>query len=60
LFVQPRGLQMFTIVRAVDRIFALGSAALRADLAANARAIASRASLVADFAGNVHGRMSRW
>jgi hypothetical protein len=50
LFMFPRGLQVFAGRRAVDRIFALGSAADRANFAADSRAIAFGAPLVTDFA----------
>ena len=58
LFVMARGLKVLAVVRAIDRVFALRTAALRANIASNARAVSARASLVADLTGNVHRRMS--
>jgi hypothetical protein len=53
--MMPRGDQVFARTRTIDGVFTLLAAALWADAATDAGTIASRASLVADFAGNVQG-----
>jgi hypothetical protein len=50
--------EMFTGRGATDRILPLGAAALRADVATNARTVPPRASFAAKFARDTHRRIS--
>jgi len=56
--VQPGLAQMFAIQRAVNTHLPFRAAALRAYLAPYARTMPSRAPFLADFAGNIHRRLT--